>query len=179
MTHNFPANFKLIYFLFWIKVSHQSTHSEISKCLGENFPNSLCHFWKHKSFFLQILRKSSVRSKMTPLYFVSENIIYFTQKEPINIKIFVCLYHKLSNSILKWQANSSSKFSSFFSVITYNSSVMFYLIHFCFGEKDPNKVFLLTHPCVLLKTCQIPNVTFQTTSQFFSKFSIIVPCHER
>ena len=49
MTHNSSANFKLIHFLLWIKVSHQIPNFEVFECPGENLPNSSCHFWKHKS----------------------------------------------------------------------------------------------------------------------------------
>ena len=51
-------------------------------------PNSSCHFWKHKSFFLQILHQYSVPSNITPLYFFSSNIIYFGQKQLIKVQIF-------------------------------------------------------------------------------------------
>ena len=36
---------------------------------NRNLPNSSCHFWMHKSVFLQILHQSSEQSKITPLYF--------------------------------------------------------------------------------------------------------------
>ena len=51
-------------------------------------PNSSCHFWKHKSVFLQILHQSSVQSNITPLYFFSSNILYFGQKQLIKVQIF-------------------------------------------------------------------------------------------
>ena len=41
------------------------------------------------------------------------------------------------------------------------------------------KVLILTIWCALAKMCPIPHVIFQTTSQFFFKFSITLPCHER
>ena len=70
-------------------------------------------------------------------------------------------------SILKRQVSSSSDFSSFFSVITYNSSVSCSSCMFYFGQKDP--IPILTLSSVLMKICQIPAVIFQTTSQFFFK----------
>ena len=39
-----------------------------------------CHFWKRKSFFLQILHQSSVLWKITHLWFFISNIIYFGRK---------------------------------------------------------------------------------------------------
>ena len=65
------------YFLKW--------NCYFSAC--ENLPNSSCHFWKHKSVFLQILHHYSVLSNITPLYFFSPNIIYLDQKEPIKVQI--------------------------------------------------------------------------------------------
>ena len=55
MTNNSPVNFKLIYFLLWIKQSHESPNFETFKCSGENSSNSLCYFPYHKSHFFQIL----------------------------------------------------------------------------------------------------------------------------
>ena len=74
---------------------------ETSECSGQNLSNSLCQFWNNKSIPLQILYPSSVSWKITPLYFFSSNNIYFAQKEPIKVKIFVtfkCSCQNLSNS---------------------------------------------------------------------------------
>ena len=49
-------------------------------CSGESLLVSSCHFWKHKSVFLQILHQYSVPLNITPLYFFSSNITYFGQK---------------------------------------------------------------------------------------------------
>ena len=56
---------------------------------------------KLKSVFLQILHQSSVLSNITSQYLFSLNIIYFGQKEPINLQIFEaieCSGQNLSNS---------------------------------------------------------------------------------
>ena len=68
-TQNSPVNFKVIRFLIWIKESNESPNFETFECSGENFPNSPCHFWKHKSVFTQNLHQYSLPSKITPLYF--------------------------------------------------------------------------------------------------------------
>ena len=88
MTHNSPVNFKFIHFLLWIKEPHQSPNFEPFECCGENFPNPLYHFWKHKSVFHQISHQYSVPSNINPLYFFSPNIIKFGQKQPIKVQIF-------------------------------------------------------------------------------------------
>ena len=131
MTHNSPVNFKLTHFLLCIKESCQNPNFETFKCSGENLVNSSCHFWKHKSIFLQILQQSSVLSNIAPLYFLSIKMIHFDQKQSIKVQIFEtfeCLGQnslKFLMSILKRQVNSLSNFSSFSSAITSNSSVNF------------------------------------------------------
>ena len=70
MTHNFPVNFKLIYFLLWVKGSHQSPTFETFECSGENLSNS--SFLKAKvsfpsnfpSVFSAIKHNSSVLCKL-------------------------------------------------------------------------------------------------------------------
>ena len=65
MTHNSPINFKLIHFNFGHKTrSDQSPNFETFKCSDENLPNSSCHFWRHKSVFLQILYQSELPSNI-------------------------------------------------------------------------------------------------------------------
>ena len=85
MTHSSPINFKLIYYLPWIKVPHKSLNLGTFKCSGENLLNSSCHFLNHKSAFLQILHPSLVSWNINHLYVFSSNIIYFAQKQPIKV----------------------------------------------------------------------------------------------
>ena len=49
-------------------------HSSISAYA--NLPNSSCHFWKHKSFLLQILLQSSMPTNVAPLYFFLAHTLY-------------------------------------------------------------------------------------------------------
>ena len=59
--HNSSVNFRFMYFLLWIKVSHQSLNSETFECSSKNLPNSSLNFPNCKSvFFFQILHHSSV-----------------------------------------------------------------------------------------------------------------------
>ena len=96
MTHNYSVNFKLIYFLLWIKGSYRSSNFETFKCSGENLPCSSCHFPNHKSIFLQIFHQSSMTWKIISLYVFRSNVIYFVQKEPIKVKIL-----RISNAQIK------------------------------------------------------------------------------
>ena len=77
--------------------------------------------------------------------FGEKQYIYSAQKDHIKMKIFETF--KCSNqnsfkflmSILKWQANSSLNFASFFTVMTHNSSVDFKLISLLFWIKGSNQ----------------------------------------
>ena len=65
-------------------------------------------------------------------------------------------------SILKRQVNSSSDFSSFFSVITYNSSVNFKLIHFLLWTKGSHEntnfdISNCSDENLLNSLCHLPN----------------------
>ena len=72
----------------------------ISQLVNKNLQNSSCHSRKYKWVFLQIFHQSSLESNITPLYFFSANIIYYGQKQPIQVqifKIFKCSTPNLSN----------------------------------------------------------------------------------
>ena len=130
MTHNSSVNFKLINFLFLTKGSHQSPNFETFECSGENLPNSSCHFPNRKSVFLQILYHSSMLWKTTSLYFFSSNNIYFAQREPIKVKVFVtfeCSGQNLSNSLCQF-----SNDKSIFLQILYSSSEPWKITPLCF-----------------------------------------------
>ena len=142
MAHNSLVNFKLIYFLLWIKESHQSSNVETFKCSRENLLNSSlfskaqvsfssnfaslssiikdkssvffrssitgkdqskCKFLRLLSAWIKIYQilvifettnhfsfKFFILSaiKITPLFFLTWNIIYFGQKQPIKVHIF-------------------------------------------------------------------------------------------
>ena len=97
MTHNSSVNFKLIYFLLWIKVSHQTPNFETFECSGENLANSLCHFPNHKSVFFQILYHSSLLWNATPLYFFVAQTLYTLGK----MRPLKCKFLRLFNARVK------------------------------------------------------------------------------
>ena len=116
MTDNSSVNFKVIHFLLWAKGSHQSFNFDTFQCSGENLPNSSCHFPSNNSVFLQILQRSSMSWKITPLYSFSSNNIYFVQEGQY-----------LSNSLCQFWNNKfiPPNFVSLFSFTKDNSSVLF------------------------------------------------------
>ena len=95
------------------KKSHQSPNFETFKRSAENLSNFLCHFWKPKSVFLQMFYQYWVLSSITPLYFLSSSIIYFGQKQPIEVqifKVFQCFGQNLINSSCQFWTDKSIPF---------------------------------------------------------------------
>ena len=141
-----PVNFKLMHFQLLTKGCHESPNFEtLVKCSGENLPNYACHFWKHKSVFFQSLYQFWVSSNITLLSFLSSNIIYFGQKQPIKVQIFEifeCSCQNLLNSSCQFWTDksiSASNFALIFIALTHNSPVNLKLIHFILWIKGPNK----------------------------------------
>ena len=95
LTYNSSVNFKLMNFLAWIKVAHQSPNFETLKCSSESAPYSSCHFRNHNPVFFQTVYHSSESCKIT-LYFFRSNVIYFPLKEPIKVEIL-----RISNALVK------------------------------------------------------------------------------
>ena len=83
---------------------------ETFECSGQNLSNCLCQFWNDKSIPLEILYSSSVKWKITPLYFFSSNNIYLAQKEPIKVETcetFECSGQNLSNCLCQFWNDKS------------------------------------------------------------------------
>ena len=128
-------NFCLFLFSSAILLSKMKS---IFQLVNKNLQNSSCHFRKYKSVFLQILHQSSLESNITPLYFFSSNIIYYGQKQPIQVqifKIFKCSTHNISNYSCQFWIDKSvplrilhySSFSWHIASLLISSSHIFYL----------------------------------------------------
>ena len=92
-------------------------------------PISHAIFETTRSGFSQILHHCSMSWKITSLYFFSSNLIYFGQKVPIEVKlldfwVFGWKFIKFLMSYLKPQISFSLNFTSLFSVMRDNSSVL-------------------------------------------------------
>ena len=148
MAHNSSVNFKLIHFPLWTKGSDQSSNFDTFECSGEILPNSWCHFPNGKSIPLKILYPSSVSWKIALLYFFSSNNIYFTQKEPIKVKM-VWDFWVLRSKPVKFLMSILNEKSVPFQIL-YPSSVsrkitplyFFSSNNIYFVQKDPIKVKL-------------------------------------
>ena len=121
-----------------------------------------------KSIPLQILYPSSVSWKITPLYYISSNNIYFAQKGPIKMKIFEifkCSGQNTSNSSCQlWNVKSVPLQILCNSWLGWQITPLWILssYFFKFGLKDPIKISILS---ALEKICHISYVIFQTISQ--------------
>ena len=92
--------------------------------LFTKFPNFLSHFWNHKSFFLKQLLCISL----------GQTWHTFDKSSPSKCKCsdFPLLTLKLTKSLVsffKQNVNFLSKFESFFSAMTHDSSVLSWLKH--------------------------------------------------
>ena len=146
------------------------------------FTNSSCYFWNTSQFSFKFCINLQCH-ETTPLSFFSSNIIYFDQR--IRLK-------STSFRFSKCYSQNSLNFCQFWNYksiplqILHHSSFSWHIAppwilssYFSYFElKDPIKIPILRILIVLVKVCHIP-VIFQTTSQFFFKFCIILQCHGR
>ena len=187
---SFPLNFALIFHFFSSDIVYFVQKDAIKvkvfetfNCSGKNFSNSLHQFWNVKSS--QILRHSWVSWKISPRYLFRSNNIYFVQKKPIKVKIretFECMGQKFSNSACQfWNDKSIPLQSLHLSSMSWNitppkffSSKIYTLL-----KRSPLKWKFLTHSSDRVKICQISYISFETRSQFLSKFCITLQYNER
>ena len=169
ITYSSSVNFKLIYFLLWANGSHENTNFDIFKCSDENLLNSSCHFWKHKSVFLQMLYQYSVPSNITPIYFFSSNIIYFVQKKPIKVLIFEIFEYSgqnLSNSSCQcWTDKSVPLQISHHLSLPWHTTLLQFLNSYIFNFRQSAIKYVIKVPIwrllsALVKICQISQVNF-------------------
>ena len=144
---------------------------EIFECSGQILWNFLCQFWNEKLIPFQILYLSSVSWKIIPLYFFSWNNRYFSQKEPMKMKIleiFEGSGQKLKFLFQFWNNKS------FPLQIFYPSSVLWKIIPLSFFSSN-NIYFAQTEP-IKMKIFEIFECSGQILSnslwQFWNKESI-------
>ena len=119
---------------------------ETFKCSGQNLSNFLCQFWNDKPVPLQILCPSLVPSKITPLYFFSSSNVYFAQKEPIKVKIFVtfeCSGQNLSNCLHQFWNDKSIPLQILYpSSVSWKITPLYFFSsnNIYFAQKEPIKM---------------------------------------
>ena len=97
---------------------------------GENLLNSSCHFWKHKSFFLQILHQYSVPSNITRLYFFLAQTFYTL----VQSSLLKCIFLRFSSARVKTRQIPHINFE-----LTSQFLIKFCIILYCHDAKLPRK----------------------------------------
>ena len=144
---------------------------EIFECSGQILLNFLCQFWNDKLIPFQMLYLSSVSWKIIPLYFFSWNNRYFSQKEPIKMKIFETFqrWGKNLNFLCQFWNDKSIPLQ-----ILYPSPVLWKIIPLSFFSSN-NKYFAQKEP-IKMKIFEIFERSGQILSnslcQFWNKESI-------
>ena len=103
---------------------------------GENLLNSWCHFWKHKSVYLQIFHQIQCHQAKLPYTFLAQKLYTLFRRSPLKRKFFWDFqvlgskFVKFLMSVLKRQVSFSSNFALFIIVMAHNSPASLKLIHF-------------------------------------------------
>ena len=98
MTHNSPADFKLIHFLLWINEFYQSS-------IFATFKQALVKIYKIPRIIFESTNQYSVLWNITPLFSFSSKIVYCGQNQPIKVQSFGIFDFSGQNS-----SNSSCQF---------------------------------------------------------------------
>ena len=119
------------------------------KHLCENSPNSICHFWNHKSFFATQLL----------CIFLAQTLHIFYKNIPSKCKyldflLLVLKFTKFLISFFKQKTSCSSKFGLLFSVMRDNSSVLFSWNFYAIDKSNRSKCKFLDLPLLALKFTQ-------------------------
>ena len=194
-TLNSHVNLKFMHFLLWMKGSDQSPKFKAFECSVENLSNSSCHFWKHKSVFLQFLHQHWMPSDITPLHFLAGTLILWSKAAQYSVHfwdfwVIESKFIKFLMSILNRKVFFLN-FAPFFSVTAHNLPVSFKLIHFllwvkgfhqslkfgtfeCSGENLPNfSCHFPNHKSVFLQIFHHSPVSWKITPPYFFSSNII------
>ena len=118
--------------------------------LFESSPNSLCHFWNHKSFFMTQLFCTFLAETLNAIQKSSTSKCRFPDLSLLSLK-----FTKLVMSFLKSRAFSSN-FASLSSVMRDNSSVLFHLKLYKPWTKGTHQVEFFRLSTAPIKINQIP-----------------------
>ena len=161
MTHNSPVNFNLKQSSLSVKGSHENPNFQNFECSGENLPNSSWHFWKHKSFFFEILHQYPVPSNINPckfLRFLSARV-KIRQIPRVNFERTSQFLFKFCIILQSWDISNLYILSSY----------IFYV-----GQKGSIKVLILRLLSALMKIFQISLISFSKPQvSFSSNFALL------
>ena len=180
MTHTSTINLKLIHSQLWTKGSYQGSNFDTFKCSDENLQNSSCHFPSNKSVFLQILHRSSMSWKITPLYFLAQTINTLLWRSPLKWKFLRLLSARVKFCQIPYAnfETTSPVFYKFCIPLQFHERLFLctFLAQriYTLLKRSPLKWKFLRLSSARVKFCQISYVNFETTSWFLSKFCIPV-----
>ena len=125
---------------------HQSTIFQTFECSNESSTSSTCHFWNYKVIgFIQILHHCSVSWKITPRYFLAQDLYTLEKKSTSksHFKTFEWLGEtSLNSSCLTWNHKSVFLQTLHHSSVSWEVTLM-YLFSWnfiWFGQNKPIKV---------------------------------------
>ena len=180
MTHNSSVNFKLIYFLIWIKGFHQNPNFETIKCSGDNLPKSSYVILQTTSqFFFQFCTTPQYHEIWLLSTFLAQTLCTLVKSlrskclRLLSTHVKIYQIHEVfwKDMSIPFQILHHSSLSWHITLLENLSSHIFY-----FRLKDSFRTPILRLLSALVKICQIPYVIFQTTSQFlhiFDHFSVL------
>ena len=111
------------------RIPSKSQFLDFRRCSGKNLLNSSCHFWKHKSFFLQILHQYSVPSNITRLYFFLQTLYTLVKSS-----LLKCKFLRFSSARIKTRQIPHVNFE-----LTIQFLIKFCIILHCHDAKLPRK----------------------------------------
>ena len=132
-SHFSRLNSSVFFFSSFDKVAHQSSNFQIFHCLRLKLTKFLMSFFKRKvSFSLNIALPFSVMTHNVCNFLVQHYIPWakkFLKAQILRLLSVLMKFINIFLSIMKTQIIFPLKFVSIFSMITHNSSVLFWLKH--------------------------------------------------
>ena len=120
MTYSLSKIFQLKHYKLWTKTAHQCSSFQTLESSKERSSTSTCHFWNCKVEVSSICITLRRHQDISTVFF-SSSLIYFRQKDPIEVNFsnFWVLEWELKflMSHLKLEVNFSLDFVSLFSVM--------------------------------------------------------------
>ena len=116
--------------LLWTKGSHENTNFDFFKWFWWTFAIFFMPFSKPQVSFSSNFAWFSSVTNVTPLYFFRWNVVYFAQKGPIKVQIFLGFlvlrskFTKIQNSFDQ-KISFSSNFAQQFGVMRHISTILF------------------------------------------------------
>ena len=90
----------------------------------------------------------------------------------------IAIFQPVNENFQKAEVSFPSNFASVFSAIKHNFSILFLAQTYTLVKSNLLMCKFLRFSSARIKTCQVPHVNFELTSQFLFKFGILLHCHD-